>query len=237
MAGKKKTRPTDLRLGRRTSDAPGPSADDLARVALELFAERHYALVTIKDISLAARVSSAMIYYHFEDKEDLFCAAIERAINEAFDLFDSHAKSKQHDNPADAIGDWVDIHVALSMQLRNVVKISLDCKGLVEDIPEAHEQIKRFYRREDGILQKSVGEGIDLGIFRNVDPATVATMISTILDGVMARSIIQEDFEMVKTVEEIKAALWLYLGHSDRWPQSAGSLALATNADSTAPDC
>jgi AcrR family transcriptional regulator len=216
MAGKKKTKQTDQKLGRRTSDMPGPGAKDLAKIALDLFAERHYAMVTIKDISRAAKVNSSMIYYHFNDKEDLFRAAIETAIDEAFELFDSHSNTKKHNNPAEAIGDWLDIHVALAKQLRSVVKISLDCKGVIGNLPESEEPIKRFYRHEDEILQKSIREGIKQGKFRKVDPAVVATMISTILDGVMARSIILSDFDMVRTVEEIKHALWLHLGRNQR---------------------
>jgi len=221
MAGKKKTSENELRLGRRTSDRPGPGAADLARIALGLFAERHYSLVTIKDISRAAKVNSAMIYYHFEDKEDLFRAAIESAIDEAFDLFDSHRDSRIHDNPADVISDWLDIHVALSSQLRNVVKISLDCKGVIGNLPEGQEPIKRFYAHEDEILQKAIRDGIEQGQFRPVDPAIVATMISTMLDGVMARSIILKDFEMERTVQEIKQALLLHLGFSDRGGQDS----------------
>lgn len=216
MAGKKKSTRTSPRLGRRTLEMAGPGADDLARIALDLFAERHFASVTIKDISRAAKVNSAMIYYYFKDKEDLFRAAIERAVDEAFDLFDSHRDSRKHDNPADAISDWLEIHVDLSRQLRNVVKIALDCKGVIGNLKEGQDPIKRFYSHEDKILQRTISDGIQQGIFRKVDPAVVATMISTILDGVMARSIILEDFDMVTTVEEIKQALFSHLGYRDR---------------------
>ena len=214
MAGNRKTTETNPRLGRRTSDMAGPGADDLARIALDLFAERHFASVTIKDISRAAKVNSAMIYYHFDDKEDLFRAAIERAIDEAFDLFDSHRNGSKHDNPADAIIDWLDIHVDLSRQLRNVVKIALDCKGVISNLKQGQDPIQRFYNHEDKILQKTISDGIQQGIFRKVDPAVVATMISTILDGVMARSIILDEFDMVTTVQEIKQALLSHLGYS-----------------------
>jgi hypothetical protein len=51
------------------------------------------------------------------------------------------------------------------------------------------------------------------GIFKKVDPRVVATMISTMLDGVMARSFIFEDFNVVATVQEFKKSLWQHLGH------------------------
>ncbi len=209
---KSAARRQEPRLGRRAADRPAPSARELAKIALGLFAERHYALVTIRDISRAANVNSAMIYYHFADKKALFRAAIENAIDEAFEMFEAHRADEQHANPADAISDWLDVHIALAPQLRSVVKISLDCRGVIGNIPEAHEPIKRFYRHEDEILQRSIRDGIDQGVFRAVDPAAVATMISTMLDGVMARSNILGDFDMVGTVEEIRQALWCHLG-------------------------
>ena len=40
--------------------------------------------------------------------------------------------------------------------------------------------------------------------------------VQPVADRVMARSIILEEFDMVTTVEEIKQALMLHLGYSDR---------------------
>jgi AcrR family transcriptional regulator len=211
---RKSARPTNTRLGRRAANISRPGAEELARIALDLFAERHFASVSIKDIGRAANVNSAMIYYYYKDKRDLFRAAIESAIDEAFGLFAKHCDTGEHETPAQAISAWFDVHVALHKRLRNVVKISLDCHGMVGNLPEANEPIKRFYRHESEILQKIIMEGTKSGIFRNVDPFLVATMISTSLDGVLARSLILKDFDMLTTVEEFKAALWLHLGFS-----------------------
>lgn len=203
----------ERKLGRRTADESGPGPDDFAKIALDLFAEHHFASVTIRDIARAAKVNSSMIYYYFKNKEHLFRAAIEMSIDEAFKLFDTFCNSEEHENSAYAIGKWFDVHVLLSKQLRNVVKISLDCKGVI-GVAEVEEPIKRFYRHENEILQKYIREGIDQGMFRKVDPATVATMISTILDGVMARSFFLPDFDVLGTVREFKQALWQHLGYS-----------------------
>jgi AcrR family transcriptional regulator len=203
-----------MRRGRRTANLPRPGPDELARIALELFAERHFASVTIKDIGRAAKMNSAMIYYYYQDKEHLFRAAIESAIDEAFDLFAKHCNTETHEDAAETIIAWFDTHVALYKQLRNVVKISVDCKGIIGKVPGGMEPIKRFYRHENEILQTLIRKGIDSGLFHKVDPSVVATMISTILDGVLARSIFLKDFEMVETVEEFKRSILLYLGYS-----------------------
>lgn len=187
-----------------------PGADGLARIALDLFADRHYSSVSIRDIGRAAEVNSSMIYYYYEDKSDLFRAAIESAVDEAFDLF-SHHNGGKYENEVEAINAWFDIHVALNRSLRNVIKISLDCKGVVEAVPDHQNPIKHFYRHESQILQDLIKKGIENGTFRRVDPPLVATMISTILDGVLARSLFIKDFDMIGTVEEFKKAILTYL--------------------------
>ena len=79
-----------------------------------------------------------MIYYHFRNKGDLYRAAIESAIDEAFELFAEHCNAEHYETPAEAIGAWFDVHVRLYKQLRNVIKISLDCKGVVPGAPDSN---------------------------------------------------------------------------------------------------
>lgn len=199
--------------GRRNSKTFSPNSDQLARIALNLFAERHFGSVSIRDIGRAAKINSSMLYYHFADKDDLFRAAIESAIDEAFNLFAEHCNNEKHENAAEAISAWFDVHVTLYKRLRNVIKISLDCKGTVAGVPESKNPIKRFYRHEKEILEALVRDGIESGLFRKtVDPSIVATMISTMLDGVLARSTFLRDFDMHETVGAFKQAILLYLG-------------------------
>jgi AcrR family transcriptional regulator len=198
--------------GRRNSKTFSPSKDQLARVALGLFADRHFGSVGIRDIAEAAKLNSSMLYYHFKDKDDLYRAAIESAIDEAFQLYAEHCNTENHENPGEAISAWFDVHVKLYKQLRNVIKISLDCKGVVPGVSESKQPIKRFYRHERAILEELVREGVRRGLFRkDLDPSTVATMVSTMLDGVLARSIFLKDFNMHETVEAFKQAILLYL--------------------------
>lgn len=207
----RKRKEIEPKLGRRSTGVAGPDADELARIALDLFAERHYSAVTIKDIGKAADVNSAMIYYHYQDKLALFNAAIDSAINEAFKHFDDCVHTDNHEDAVSAINAWFDVHVNLYKRLRNVIKISLDCSG--PEFSGARSSIKHFYSHEKKILGSIINDGIEKGIFRKIDVSVVCTMISAFLDGILARSLILKDFDMLKTVEEFKRTLWLHLGY------------------------
>lgn len=57
--------------------------DRLLDQALTLFSERGYAATGIRDIIEAAGVTQPTLYYHFADKQTLFCALIERYYGES----------------------------------------------------------------------------------------------------------------------------------------------------------
>ncbi len=69
-----------MKARRRSTEA---TRDRLLDHALTLFSERGYAATGIRDIIDAAGVTQPTLYYHFADKQTLFCALIERYYGES----------------------------------------------------------------------------------------------------------------------------------------------------------
>lgn len=63
-----------------TPETEAPAA--ILAAAADLFADRGFSGVTIKDISAKARVNSALIYYYYEDKEGLYRAVLRYILGE-----------------------------------------------------------------------------------------------------------------------------------------------------------
>lgn len=189
-----------------------PQAERLMAVALELFSQRDFAAVTIKDIAGAARLNTAMIYYYFRSKEDLFRATLEHAVERALDNY--RRLRERHDDPVDLIDDWIDTHAVLYKPIRQLVKIMLDYSGSGSQLAAVDRAIRAFYDEECSLLSSSIRRGIALGAFRTVDPARTAELISTHLDGVMVRSIIHRDFDIDRAFADLRQLVWRYLGYS-----------------------
>lgn len=198
----------------RVADGPQSHARaaELTAVALDLFEKRGFAAVTIKSIGEAAGVNSALIYYYFKDKDDLFRASIESAIDQAFEHF--KALHRRHSDPADVISDWLDTHVALYQVVRKMVKVSLDYAGSPAPSLSVDASIRRFYDQEAEILTTCIREGIERRQFRDVDPENIAELISTFLDGAMVRSNILPDFNLKRAVDRFRRHLWARLGYA-----------------------
>ena len=183
------------------------------RVALELFSRRDFNAVTIKDIASASAVNTALIYYYYENKEDLYRAAIEFAIKKALERF-SKLREK-HTDPVYLINGWFRSNLDIAHLIRQLVKIMLDYSSSGKSIASVEALIKQFYMAEAGqILAASIERGIAQGVFRKVDPMTTARFVSVHLDGIMVASMIRSKFSVRKALQDLQEFLWTYLGYA-----------------------
>jgi AcrR family transcriptional regulator len=195
---------------RRNEDLP-ERARELLAAALELFSEQDFSTVTIKKIGNSIGVNTALIYYYFDDKADLFQASLEHAVDRA--LANYRRLRERHSDPVDLISDWFDNHIELAKPIRQLVKIMLDYSTSPDQKEVIDAVIRQFYDEECSILSSAISEGIELGIFRPVDPERAAHIASTHLDGIMVRSMIHKDFDIPAAMNDLKILFWEHLGH------------------------
>ena len=196
----------------RREDHSAARADEFLAAALNLFAERNFASVTIKDIAEHLGVNTALIYYYFDSKTDLFQATIERAVAGAFE--NVRALDNKSADPATIIAAWLANHVNKYAEIHRFVKIALDFKGAHEGNPDISKTIDGFYAEERKLLSKIIREGIKQGLFQPVDPVRMAQFISTYLDGCMVRSVILTDFDLDGAVRDLHRRVLDMLGYS-----------------------
>ncbi len=183
----------------------------LKKSALDLLSRDNPGKVTIKDIGREAGVTTAMIYYYFEDKEDLLRSAIEYAIDNSFEHFEKLVQNVDH--PAALIHKWLRTHEELSEPIIKMMKLNLDYKMGGDRTKQTDDAIQRFYDSEKTILLDAVREGVRLGIFAEVDPESIWVIISTFLDGAMVRSRIVDGFDIKKAIAAFETLLWERLGY------------------------
>lgn len=192
-------------------DPPADRAEALVVAAFALFAERNFASVTIKDIAANTGVNTALIYYYFGSKEELFRATIEHAVDRAFRHFRTLREGLT--SPPELIAGWLENHVRLGDLIRKLVKISLDYASSGRRVASIDRSIRRFYDEEASAVSNAILAGIEQGLFRPVDPVKLTAFISTHLDGVMVRSAIFPDVDLAGAVADLQALVWAQLDY------------------------
>jgi AcrR family transcriptional regulator len=205
-------------LRRATPASPGRdehgAREKFLTASLDLFAERNFASVTIKDIAKALNVNTALIYYYFDSKTDLFRATIEYAVAGAFE--NVRALDDRSADPPAIIAAWLSNHVNKFAEIHRFVKIALDFRGAHEADPDIANTIESFYVEERKLLSRIIREGIRKGMFKPVDPSRMAQFISTYLDGCMVRSVILPDFDLKGAVRDLHQRVLDMLGYTGK---------------------
>jgi AcrR family transcriptional regulator len=187
-------------------------ATELMRVALRLFAVKDFAKITIKDIAQASGFDSALIYYYFEDKEDLFNHAVKFALSEALD-------AKQRvldavDDPVIAIRNWFAHCLEMADQNRILFKIMFHNSGSTTGSAELSELVQEFYASEENdILADNIKRGVESGIFHSADPLRLSRFVSVHLDGITVASIMRQPFDLAGALSDLEQDLWVQLGY------------------------
>lgn len=200
------------RAGRPPGAAAGDKAgrrDEFLAVALRLFSEHEYSAVTIKVIATHAGVNTALLYYYFKDKEDLFRAALEHSVADAMTKYAEVAA--KHKDPVDLIDDWFQMHFELAPQIRRLVKILMDYSVSGSQTRILDDIISKFYDEETRILSAAIRSGQKSGAFRNVNAKKAAEFASTHLDGIMARSHIVPDLDMRSAINSLRDVFAVYI--------------------------
>jgi AcrR family transcriptional regulator len=174
----------------------------LQAAALDLFAERNYSTVTIKDIARHTGINTGLIYYYFKSKEDLFLNAVEATAEAAFDKFE--AVRVNAPNPEAIISVWIEIHVLHFILLRKLAKVSLDYASTRNRTPRIDRAIRRFYDKESVVLGEAIRIGTAEGTFREVDAKRMSAFISTFLDGCLFRSVMFPKFSHRSAMEDLR---------------------------------
>ena len=194
------------RSPKRKSTKGQERAEHLMRVAVDLFAEKGYAAVTIQDITAHAGVTHSLVYYHFKNKEELFNKAVIYLIDNNIRSFQRNRDRNTH--PEALLEDWFDYNIQHAEVLKKMVKIMFDCAMSDEESPAASDVIKHFYDEEKNILSENIAKGISMGVFKKLDPAKVAEFISTHIDGIFYGAWTQPEFDMEQAMSQMKWVLW-----------------------------
>jgi AcrR family transcriptional regulator len=184
--------------------------EEFLLTALQLFAERNFATVTVKEIAQSLGVNTALIYYYFDSKTALLSAAIEFIVAKSFENI--QALEKENCDPANMIAAWLDNHVRNYSEIHRFVKIALDFKSAHEGDDATEATISRFYAEERKMLSRVIQRGVEAGLFNRVDSDRMAQFISTFLDGCMVRSVILNNFKLNTAVEDLKLIVFEQLG-------------------------
>lgn len=146
--------------------------DAIHEAVMEVIAEEGLQGITMSRVAKKAGVAKGTLYLYFKDKEDLVRSSIES-------IFEP-----MHENILNILGGDLSPDKKLKACVKQIFDTSIQHRATVEvivfDLSVMKLQKKRFmnksYKDLLAKITKVVQDGIDMGLFRNLDASTMAIM-------------------------------------------------------------
>ena len=182
--------------------------DKILETATRLFSTQGFGSTSLSQVAKEARVSKALIFWHFENKERLFQSALQRSLEPYFvnvvGQLDGLDEAAQIHRLIDLFYDFVREHM---QSIRFVLSLILREEKQPDDPVARVAELFRIFRN---LLNDILENGRQKGVFRaDIDAASEASLMMCALAGALVQRFIGSDFsgESEVVVSHLKTAL------------------------------
>jgi len=171
----------------------------ILETATRLFSGQGYGATSLSQVAKEANVSKALIFWHFESKEKLFHAALQRTLEPYFinvvDALDGLAELEQMNKLIDLYYEFVHDHLD---SIRFVLSLLIREERPPEDPVARIGELFRIYRN----LMTDIIEGArQKGLIRSdIEPRTEAAVILASLNGALMQRFLESSADEVTAV-------------------------------------
>ncbi len=168
-------------MARRSGSSGKKTAAEVRRAALELFAERGYAAVSMRQIAAEVGVQAGALYLYTPDKQSLLADIMVAHMEDLLEAWARWAKPAGGD-PLAMLEAFVRFHVRYHLERGAEVFISyMELRNLEPDNFARVEMLRRSY---EAILTGILEAGRDAGAFRITEARLATFALIAMLTGV-----------------------------------------------------
>ena len=149
------------------------SRDEILKAAIQLFATRGFHETSMSEVAREAKVSKALIFWHFKTKEELFLAVLNKLLEPyVIDFAEESEKLGEREQIRKLIGGYV------NFVRENVSSVSFFLRRFMngEEMPDAFtEQIRRLYDLYTALLTDRIRVAQQKGLCSRSEPPEMMT--------------------------------------------------------------
>ncbi|MBI5205369.1 MAG: TetR/AcrR family transcriptional regulator [Nitrospirae bacterium] len=155
--------------------------------AMKVFAEYGYAKANMRVIAKASDISIGGLYLYFKNKEDLYLTLMKSRMG---DFAGKTMESvKDINDPAKALG----IFIAMSLNYAKNHKELILVQGREHGFAFGLEMKRKFFRKQRGLIESIIRQGIQSGVFKKVNVQETARIIFSVIRGFILSIVVEPD--------------------------------------------
>lgn len=172
--------------------------EEIMRATYRALREHGYANLTIKRIAEEYGKSTAAIHYHYDTKDDLLASFLDYLLDE----FRDTVHEVEITDPEERLTLLLDKLLVDAQDHPDLLVAMLEMRSLApyeEAFSERFQQNDEYVRY---LLSTVVDQGVQDGVFSDVDADHTARALMTIIDGGRTRAVVLDDVDALATARQ-----------------------------------
>ncbi|WP_135535941.1 TetR family transcriptional regulator C-terminal domain-containing protein [Halostella pelagica] len=172
--------------------------EEIMRATYRALREYGYADLTIKRIAEEYGKTTAAVHYHYDTKEDLLAAFLDFLLGQ----FRDAVHEVETTDPKQRLALLLDKLLVDPEDHQNLLIAMLEMRSQApykDTFSERFEQNDEYIRY---MLKTVIDQGIEEGVFNDVDAEHTARTLMTIVDGARTRTVVLDDTDVLATARE-----------------------------------
>ena len=155
--------------------------------AMRVFAEYGYAKANMRMIAKASNISTGGLYLYFKNKEDLYLTLMKSKMDDfAVRTMES---VKDITDPAEAISTFMAMTLNYAKKHKGLILLQGRELGFTFGL----EMKRKFFKKQRGLIEHIIRQGIRSGIFRKVNVPEAARIIFGVIRGFVLSIVVEAD--------------------------------------------
>lgn len=164
--------------------------EEIIKATFKCISKKGYNNLIMQDIAEEVGLSKGVLHYYFKDKEDLLKHVLHSLVKELEEILGEEVQRAQsaEEKLRAIIRGWFEG----ATRNKVIYYVLIDFWGETTKKDVFNYISSNFYARNRYLTKKIIDEGIEEGIFKEVDSNYVAALFLSILDGMSLQWIIDE---------------------------------------------
>jgi AcrR family transcriptional regulator len=177
-------------VGMSKADVAAERKDQIVRATVECITKYGYHNFSMQDVARTAGVSKGIIHYYFLNKDELMMSVLDKVAGDIERILATEMQSIT--DPARKFEVFIDVCFDIVRNTREYYQVNMDFWTQINQKEDVRKVIARHYTKFRDSASLVIKEGIDKGVFRQVDPKNYSSYVIAVIDGLSLQWLFDE---------------------------------------------
>ncbi len=180
--------------------------NQIVKATVDCISRYGYNNFSMQDVARSAGVSKGIIHYYFLNKDDLMMSVLEHVADDIGRVLSSGMSEAV--DPSKKLDLFIETCLDIVRKTKEYYQVNMDFWTQINQKEEVRQSVAKHYCNFRETCSKVLVEGIEKGVFRDINPTEYSSLIIALIDGISMQWLFDNAaFNYESVVHQVKSVI------------------------------